>query len=203
MQIPVLVGLAVMWAIVLLPDVLRRLQIRRSADSIGMFSRQLSLLERSNSVSALAPRRDLTPPSQRQAPSGQWTGGAAQASIAPRSNVVDFAQRQHRSAHATGHSASSRGVATTGNTVPATAAQRRQDIIVGLGALALLSLLAMFTFGGALLYVHLAVDVLLIAYLGLVLAAGRSERVRPPVSYIPAQPITLASYAPQRRTASR
>ncbi len=130
-------------------------------------------------------------------------GEAAQVSLAPRSNVVDFAQRQHRSAQATGGTAQIRHAATTSHAIPATAAQRRQDIIVGLGAMALLSLLAMFTFGGAMLYVHLAVDVLFIAYLGLVLAAGRSERVRPPVSYLPAQPITLASYAPQRRTASR
>jgi len=74
---------------------------------------------------------------------------------------------------------------------------------VGLGALALLSLLAMFTFGGAMLYVHLVVDLLLISYLGLVLLAGRSERVRPEVSYLPAQQVSLASYSTQRRAASR
>ncbi len=53
------------------------------------------------------------------------------------------------------------------------AQQRRQDVIVGLSAAALLTLLATVAFGGVMLYLHLLVDLLFVAYLGLLLLAPR------------------------------
>ena len=59
------------------------------------------------------------------------------------------------------------------------AQQRRQDVIVGLGAASLLTFLATIAFGGPLLLVHLAVDVALLAYLGLVCRSPAATRVGP------------------------
>ncbi len=73
---------------------------------------------------------------------------------------------------------------------------------MGLGAAALLSLLGMLTFGGAMLVVHLVIDVALIGYLALAIQVGRVERTSDRVAYLPqhqAQPAML----PARRVASR
>jgi len=43
--------------------------------------------------------------------------------------------------------------------------KRRQDVLITLGAAALLTLLATVAFGGVFLYLHLAADVLMLAYL--------------------------------------
>lgn len=45
----IFLGLAVVWAIVLLPEVLRKLAVSRRSDSISSFNQQLSVLHRSGS----------------------------------------------------------------------------------------------------------------------------------------------------------
>jgi hypothetical protein len=43
--------------------------------------------------------------------------------------------------------------------------KRRQDVLIALGAAALLTLLATVAFGGVFLYLHLVADILMAAYL--------------------------------------
>ncbi len=200
MQLPVILGLAVLWAIVLAPDILRRVSTRRSADSITTFSRHLSMLERTNTgrhsdrgsfgmgFDAPASRRRTTP-TRSYGPQHMGT-------------VVEFSPRSSRphtagAARPAGARPAPRPVART------TAAQRRQEIIVGLGAAALISLLAMIAFGGVMLFVHLAIDVLLIAYLALALQVSRTERSAARVSYLPQHRAPDAAMVPVGRAASR
>lgn len=132
--------LGIVWAIVLVPDFVRRTSANRRADSIGDFSRHLSTLQRtprSRSAATVVPLR--------QAPVD--TRSAASRSGAPR--------------------------------MTRTAAQRRrQDVLAALGAAALLTFLGAMSLGGVFMAVHVAVDVLLVAYLGLLLTVTKRERVR-------------------------
>jgi hypothetical protein len=86
------------------------------------------------------------------------------------------------------------------------AQQRRQDVIVGLGAASLLTFLATLAFGGPLLFLHLLVDVALLAYLGLVLQATRRNQERAEVAYLNPSPRLTGAVVPasqQRSSAAR
>jgi len=193
-QLSVLLGLAALWIVVLLPDVLRRRSTRRPADSISTFSRHLTGLERSQhraigserhgNVLRFGPRpgSSLTPLHQPVAPL-----------VAPRG-----AQRSHRGAQrpAAQHRAQQRVAARPAGAAARTARpvegaprrtaaqQRRQDVIVALIAASLLSLLATITFSGAFLVLHLVIDVALLAYVGAVLAITRRTQARAQVTYL-------------------
>jgi len=199
-QLPVILGLAVLWAIVLAPDVLRRRQTRRSADSITTFSRHLSMLERTNARHGDRAAVGFRPPSVRRRPAGTPSFGPQH-----MGTVVEFSPRSARPAAArAARPAAARAPRPAVRPVQRTsAAQRRQEIIVGLGAAALLSLLAMLAFGGVMLAVHLVIDVLLIAYLALALQVGRTERSAAQVSYLPPQRAPHAAMVPVSRAASR
>ena len=87
------------------------------------------------------------------------------------------------------------------------AQQRRQDVIVALLAASLLSFLATLTFSGLFLYLHLAIDLALVAYVGAVLTLTRRNQARSSqVTYLP-QRAPMSSMVPvaaqQRRTAAR
>ena len=87
------------------------------------------------------------------------------------------------------------------------AQQRRQDVIVALLAASLLSFLATLTFSGLFLYLHLLIDVALVAYVGAVLTLTRRNHARSSqVTYLP-QRAPMSSMVPvaaqQRRTAAR
>ena len=87
------------------------------------------------------------------------------------------------------------------------AQQRRQDVIVALLAASLLSFLATLTFSGLFLYLHLVIDVALVAYVGAVLTLTRRHQARSQVTYLP-QRSTMSSMVPvaaqqQRRSAAR
>lgn len=196
MQIPVLLGLAALWAAVLLPDFLRRRGTRRSADSISAFNRNLSVLGNASPVGHNRPS---------VAPNG------ANRSV---SNVLPFVPRtvsdtiHPLATEPVGAEPSDPVRPTPARRSPA--AQRRQDIIVGLAALSLLTLLAMLTFGGPLLYLHLLVDVALVAYLAAALNVSRVENLRSRVAYLPQQSSSVLSSAPllsaappNRRSAAR
>ena len=198
----VLVGLAVLWAIVLLPDVVRRASTRRSYDTIGTFKNNLSVLERANpvhspltgvtgqpsNVVALVPRNSapvgtgpaapLNPPSSRSA--GVHARPAAQRG-APQRGPSTSRPTPARPNAARPNAA--RTAAARSQSTAARAHRRRQDIITGVFALSLLSFLGFLSFGGPMLVVHLVVDALLVVYVGLVLAATRREKT-PAVSYI-------------------
>lgn len=67
-------------------------------------------------------------------------------------------------------------------------------------AASLLSFLATLAFSGALLPLHLAIDVLLGAYLLAVLAVTRRRPARSPVTYLPRATVSVPT---QRRSVAR
>lgn len=190
MQPFVLLGLAALWAAVLLPDFLRRQSARRSSDSISSFNRNLSVLGQANP----------------HLPSARTSNSRTSNNVlpfTPRAAAPLAATAARPAAAPASRPAANRAAAPVQPT-RSPAAQRRQDIIVGLSSLALLTLLGMVTFGGAMLYVHLVVDVALVSYLGLVLNLNRVDRMRSSVSYLPMQASPLLPIASvQRRSAAR
>ena len=202
----VLVGLAVLWAIVLLPDFIRRASTRSSHDTIGSFKHHLSVLERANPVHSpvtgsgrrpsnvvpLIPRSappvgnlDAAPLSaphpvapMRAVPVAARRGPARPAAApAPRQGVHARRPAQPARPAQAVRPASRPGAQPRPRVDGAAVAQRRrQDIITALFAASLLSFLAFLSFGGPMLIVHVVVDVLLVLYVGLVLLTTRRER---------------------------
>jgi hypothetical protein len=154
----VLLGLAVVWAIVLAPEVLRRASGMRRVDPVHAFHRQMSSLDRNggrsssrpgtNVIDLRGPSRTARPSSARpmQRPTSARYGGVPQRPVrqAPRPIVSTRTQK------------------------------RRQDVLIVLVAAAVLTLLCAVAFGGAFLLLHLVADVLLVAY---VLLLNRSAQM--------------------------
>lgn len=145
----VFLGLAVVWAVVLLPEVLRKLAGSRRSDSIRSFNHQLSVLDRSGG--------------------GRAGGARPGAARAPRSNVIDLRSHVDRAATAARAARPARVSTSTPLTaatpVPMAVRKRRQDVITSLVAAAVLTLLCTVAFGGTFfLLLHLLADVLLVAY---------------------------------------
>ncbi len=164
----IILVLLVVWAIVLLPDVAQRLSRTRRSDSIRSFSTQLSSLGRANghhrshgNVIDLRTRSaiDLRSPSIARGPQ-------------PAPSTQGSTLRQAGSAPAGSGSVRPRRAAPCapsldGPARPVSPAmrKRRQDVLVVLGSVALLTLMATVAFGGAFLVLHLLADVLLVTYL--------------------------------------
>jgi hypothetical protein len=153
----IIVGLIIVWAIVLLPDVLQRVSRTRRSDSIGSFSSQLSSLGRANgnrrshdNVIDLRTRSALQQPAPRSLVSAPASGGGGRPAPPADRFPSDLAPRPDGE--------SPRGVS------PAVR-KRRQEVLMTLGSLSVLTLLATVAIGGAFLVLHLLVDVLLITYL--------------------------------------
>lgn len=192
---PVLFGLAALWIIVLLPDVLRRFSQRRPTDSISTFSRHMSVLERShsqtltpsrNNVVRFAPRsltNRPTPLSRPVAPLVPTTRSSRQAELAGRPQAVRSQVSRPNPA------SSARDAAAQPALRRSPAQQRRQDVIVALVAASLLSFLATITFSGAFLAVHLVIDVALVAYVAAVLSVTRRTQSRGSVTYLPSHQV--------------
>lgn len=200
MQVAVLVGLAVLWAIVLLPDIIRRASTRSSHDTIGSFKHHLSVLERANPVHSpltgvdgrfsnvvpLVPRS--TPPqgsvesAPLSAPQPVPPMRAVQATARRRPVRPVAASAQRQGVHARRPAQPTRQGSNSRARVDGAAAahRRRQDIITGLFAASLLSFLAFLSFGGPMLIVNVVIDVLLVLYVGLVLLATPRERQAAP-----------------------
>jgi hypothetical protein len=208
-QLAVLLGLAALWVAVLLPDFLRRRSTRRTGDSISNFTHHLSVLERSNPLAGSGRRsgRVLSPRQPRPMPTNvvQMTPRIAR----PRAGAVASpAAQTARPAPAarTGRPVGAPSSRTGGpqRMTRSQAQQRRQDVIVALSAAALLTLLATVAFGGVMLYLHLLVDLLFVAYLGLLLMAPKRAAKRPQVTYLtPAPARQPVSAAHQRSTVAR
>lgn len=145
----VFLGLAVVWAIVLLPEVLRKLSGVRSSDTIRSFNQQLAVLGRSGSRRA----------PERRAPS---------LGTDSYSNVIDLGSR-------TGGPA--RPVATP-RPVPASVRRRRQEVLMVLGAAAVLTLLCTVAFGGLFLVLHLLADAMLITYIVMLAKLNQATAAR-------------------------
>lgn len=133
----VLLGLAVVWAIVLLPEAVKRISKARSGDSIRSFNHQLSSLQRQPSAGGNV--IDLRP--------AQRGGSPASRPSATRPSAT-------------------RPSATRAAAAPVSPAvrRRRQEVLTVLGSAAVLTLLCSVAFGGPFLLLFLVSAVLLVAY---------------------------------------
>lgn len=181
----VIVGLILLWTVVLLPDVLQRINRGRRGDTIRSFNSQLTSLGRSqgtasgnlpsgNRVSGnVIDLRSRIPGADAAPPAHEPVG-------APHARVPDEASRQSpppRSAPA--NPPAVRRTPAAPRPVSPAVRKRRQDVMVSLAAVALLTLLATVAFGSAFLYMHLLADVLLATYLVLLVRAGATQPVTP------------------------
>lgn len=156
----VLLGLAVVWAIVLLPEAMKRISKARSGDSIRSFNHQLSSLQRGNPHASTAP--------VRVAPGRVAQGRVAQGRVAQgrgnqrdggrSSNVIDM-----RSGLARGSVAVGSRSASPAEVHPAVR-RRRQEVLTVLGSASVLTLLCSVAFGGPFLVLFLVSAALLVAY---------------------------------------
>jgi hypothetical protein len=147
----VLVILALIWAAVLVPPYLQNRRETRPGDSIASFRQQLNVLERT------------TPGSSRSNLARLDVGRYDAPSYNARSNVAQLAGRSNPSPAAMRR---------------AEARRRRRDVFVFLlGAVGVTLVLAV-AMGGSIWMLHLAVDVVFVAYVGLLVSmqAQTSER---------------------------
>jgi len=156
----VLLGLAVVWAIVLLPEAMKRISKARSGDSIRSFNHHLSSLQRGNPHASTAP--------VRVAPGRVAQGRVAQGRVAQgrgnqrdggrSSNVIDLRPGLARGSVAVG----SRSVSPA--EVHPAVRRRRQEVLTVLGSASVLTLLCSVAFGGPFLVLFLVSAALLVAY---------------------------------------
>lgn len=159
-------GLAVAWAAVLIPDVVRRNAASRNNDTMAQFSRNLSSL-------------------QRSAPVGSQRAAAQMRSARP---VIDLRDSADPAARVQRPASARNGRSPV--------QQRRQEVLTGLVAAALLSFLASVSLGGFAVTIHAAIDVLFVFYLVALLVVTRREKLRSQVNTLyPSQP-QLTSFMP-------
>ncbi|MGI9577069.1 MAG: hypothetical protein ACR2OH_02585 [Microthrixaceae bacterium] len=164
-SILVLAGLAVVWAIVIFPDVVRWISNNRRGDTIRTFNSQLSSLGRSNAL-----RNDNVIELRDRMVSPSSTGSALRA---PSRDVIPIGSQQHERVASDQRPqqpqprpvAQSEVAGPSPKPVSPAVRKRRQDVLVALGAACLLTLLATIAFGPVFLYVHLLADALLVGYL--------------------------------------
>jgi hypothetical protein len=166
----VLVVLAIIWMAVLLPPALRRRAEGRPADSISAFRTQLAVLRRARPV----PARSAVDRMHGQATMNR-SGAAVTSLAAHRAQVAGGPPRP----------LNTRAFAAAGLPSPRSRAlRRRRDVLVGLLVTAGVTLgLGLILGLPTMLLVHAAVDVLLVAYVALLirqrtLAAEREMKVR-------------------------
>ena len=148
----IFLGLAVVWAIVLLPEVLRKLSVGRRTDSIRSFNHQLSVLHRSGN------RRGADLPGMPRPVS--LNSSSARTSS---SNVIDLRDRSNAAAAQTSQAKISPSVR-----------RRRQDVLVVLGAIAVLTLICTVAFGSVFLVPFMLSAALLVGYVFLLNQANQS-----------------------------
>ena len=170
----ILVVLALIWALVLVPPAIRTRAESRPGDSISAFRRQLAVLRRTH------------PPSAR----GGSDRASARASVSrpvvrPGPAVASLAAHRAQLNGRGPAGAHSRAFAAAGLRSPRSRTlRRRRDVLVGLLATAAATLvLGLVPSLRVMLMVHLVVDVLLVAYVALLirqrtLAAEREMKVR-------------------------
>ena len=182
MQLLVLLGLAALWIAVLLPDILRRRSTRRPIDTITSFKRHLSVLERQHARTSggrMPMASNVVAMGSRQ--SQQSFSGPVRPLVVPSGSHGSSTQQAQRS-RSRSQVASDRPTQTVAGR--SGGQQRRQDVIVALMAGSLLTLLASLTFSGLFLYLHVVIDVALVAYVAAVLAVTRRNQARSKVSYL-------------------
>ena len=147
----VLLGLAVVWAIVLLPEALKRISKARSGDSIRSFNHQLSSLQRPS-----APAGNVIE-LRSQRPARPTAGRPAQPA------VIVILRRSPRPALPTAGRPALRSAAAPAPVSPAVR-RRRQEVLTVLGSASVLTLLCSVAFGGPFLLLFLVSAALLVAY---------------------------------------
>lgn len=185
MQLSVLLGLAALWIVVLAPDLIRRRAHRRPTDSIASFSKHMSVLESSQRRAAHRERLGAGVARFGARPTRPSPLTPLSAPVAPLV-PLNRADRGARPAPRTQPSPPARPASrpSDGRT-RSFAQQRRQDVIVSLLAASLLSFLAMLTFSGLFLVLHIAIDIALVAYVAAVLTITRRTQARSQVTYLP------------------
>ncbi len=148
----IFLGLAVVWAIVLLPEVLRKLSVGRRTDSIRSFNHQLSVLHRSGN------RRGADLPGMPRPVS--LNSSSARTSS---NNVIDLRDRSIPA-----------GAQTSQAKISPSVRRRRQDVLVVLGAIAVLTLLCTVAFGSVFLVPFMLSAALLVGYVFLLNQANQS-----------------------------
>lgn len=172
-----LFGLGVAWAVVLVPDLIRRNAASRRSDTIGQFARNLSSLERSAPVGVN--RSNLVQfPSRLEDPMAALGQPAR-----PRAVDASRAPQQVRSQDPRAQRRSP-------------VQQRRQDVLSALIAAAVLSFLGSVSVGGVLVILHAVVDVALIAYLGALMMVTRREKMRAQVGVLYQTPNQFSGVMP-------
>ena len=157
----IFLGLAVVWAVVLLPELFRKMSGSRSSDSIRSFNQQLSVLHRSGT------RRGADLPGMGR-PAGLNS---------PRSNVIDL--RRPAGGPVTNRGLSPQGLASTDapRGVPTSVKKRRQEVLTVLGSAAVLTLLCTVAFGGVFFLGAFVVACgLLVAYVALLAQLNQAPR---------------------------
>ena len=190
-----LFGLGVAWAVVLVPDFLRRNAASRRSDTIGQFARNLSSLERSAPVGVHRPASSFRHPNVVQFPGGRAVGsGPVAPLVEPTIDLRDGAPRRVTPA----------GAPAARTRRPSAAKQRRKDILTALVAAAVLTFLGSVSLGGALVMINAVVDVALVAYLGALALVSRRERMGAQVGVLYTAQFrgVVPAYA-ERRTAAR
>lgn len=163
----VLVVLAIVWVAVLVPPMLRSRAESRPADSISAFRRQLTVLRRTAPFPRRAGLQD------RPRPRGALAVPA----------TMPLVNRSSSVRHLRSPAPAARPRPQSARSVSSRTLRRRRDVFVALLAAAALSLALGVLVMRAMLAVHIAVDVLLGAYVALLirqrnLAAEREMKVR-------------------------
>lgn len=148
----IFLGLAVVWAIVLLPEVFRKLSGTRGSDSIRSFNQQLSVLHRS--------------------------GDRRSTSTVGRSNVIDLRghARPGSAAHQFGAPRGPQQRPAAPRPVPVSVRKRRQEVLAVLGCATVLSLLCTVAFSSVFLLPFVISAALLVVYVALLAQTNQAPR---------------------------
>lgn len=163
----IFLGLAVVWAVVLLPEAIKRVSRMRRADSIRSFNHQLLALDRSCPSAGGGRVREPRSALSRR----------GLASRPGDDNVIDLRPSDDgavRNVTGARRAGLVETVRTPVHTIPPAVRRRRQEITAALAASVVLTLLCLLAFGRVFLVPQLAADVLFAAYLYLVAQANRT-----------------------------
>lgn len=170
---PVLILLAIVWAIVLVPPLVRNRADLRPGSSVSSFRQDLAVIGRTTPTSSLRPP---SLPSLGPSPARTGAGALPARAAAPLAGTP------------TGRSA---------------ARKRRRDVLFTLGGAAGFTLLLALAFGGPMLLLHLVVDVALGAYVYLLVQMRKlAEEQAVKVRYLAAPAQSQPRLVAVRRTAS-
>lgn len=172
MAIPVLLILAVLWAAVLVPPVLRSRNKSRRGDSIGDLTHRLGVL-------AARPIPGIRRPGVARPGGPARAGSTRPARYGARPRPVGAARPVRTSARPV--------AASTGSRAMTPVQKRRRDVLLALGGAAAMTFLLAVALGAPVLWVlHVLVDALLGVYVYLLVQLKqRGSLVGPPARYVP------------------